>query len=233
MPALAVLTVILIWRKVPRQFPFFFYYIILGVLIGIVRLWLYGPSPVYFYVYWITDLLIAIAAFLATYELFVRRLFPAFHTIRLYRILFPVAAAVIALGAVPGAIQLHRMWIVLRTIHVFEVLRVAILIFFVGLMVFMGRQWRRYEFGIALGLGIQASALLITSARWARSSAALASSLPVISYDLACLIWLITFSKPEEQSAPAKAVSPEVIQRARKWEETLKESLTKKRHSEE
>jgi len=224
---------VLIWRKTVREFPYFYYYIIVGGVIGVVRLCLYDPrSRVYLYAYWITDPLIAIAAFLATYELFMRRLFPRFYAVRFYRYLFLVAALVVVLLAVPASLQLNQLWIIVRAIHVLGVLRVAILMFFVALMIVMGRRWSRYEFGIALGLGIQASALLIMFANMTLSLFVRAPimALSPLSYDIACLIWLVTFLRPEPISTPTQPVRPEIVQQARQWEETLKDSLTRKKN---
>lgn len=233
MPVLAGVAILLVWRKSLRQFVYFFYYVIIGEITGVVRLCLHDRySRIYYYTYWITDLLMAVAAFLATYELFVRRLFPRFYTVHFYRYLFLTAATVIVFLAAPAALELNQLWIIIRAIHVLGVLQVAVLVFFVSLMVFMGRQWERYEFGIALGLGIQSAALLLTSASWTQGPRirAITTGLPVASYDIACLIWLITFWKPERQSHAATVpVSPEVLQEARKWEETLKGSLTRKK----
>lgn len=229
LPVLAVLVGVLIWRRIPRQFPYFFYYVLAGELIGLLRLWFYNPAGrVYFYFYWLTDVLIALFAFFATYELFVHRLFPRFYAIRFYRYLFPLAAMIITALVVPAILQARKLSYLLTVIHGFEVLRVAILIFFVGLMLAMGRKWSRYEFGIALGLGVQASALLMTSAAWVRSPFlhSVVDRLPVIVYDLACLIWMITFLKQEASEPLSSVPAPqELLEEARKWEESLKETL--------
>jgi len=93
-------------------------------------------------------------------------------------------------------------------------------------MTFMGRRWSRYEFGIALGFGLQASAELIVSTKWTKDLGYI-SELPLIAFDAACLIWLITFLKPEKTApAPTQSVSPEVLEEAKKWQETLQESLS-------
>jgi len=235
LPALVGLTCLLVWRRLVRQFPYFFYYVIAGGVIGFIRLGLYDRrSRVYLYAYWITDPLIAIAGVLATYELFIRRLFVRFYAVRFYRYLFPVGALIVVLIAVPATVQLNQLWIVVRAIHVLGVLRVAILLFFVGLMTFMGRQWDRYEFGIALGLGIQASALLVMFANMTLGLFVSASNIALapLSYDVACLIWLITFSKPEKpQSVPTMPIRPEVLTEARKWQEAAKDSVTGKKDS--
>lgn len=233
LPVLAMLAALIIWRKAVREFPYFFFYVALDEVVGLVRLAFYNPtSRLYFYTYWTTDVLIAVFAFLSSYELFMNRLFPRFHKIRFYRYLFPVAALITTLIAVPAALQVQKGLHLLAAIHVLEVLRVTVLIFFVALMIFMGRRWNRYELGIALGLGIQASAVLATSAIWARSPFAknILNWLPVVAFDIACLIWMITFLKPKEQVVSlGDPMKPEVLTEVRKWEENLKDSITGKK----
>jgi len=109
---------------------------------------------------------------------------------------------------------------------------VTVLIFFVGLMIFMGRRWTRYELGIAMGLALQASAVLITSAIYSPFVRSLLERLPVIVYDIACILWLVTFLKPETfESPPTAPISREIIEETKKWEHTLKKSLTRKKSS--
>lgn len=233
LPVLALLAGTLIWRKIPRKFPYFFSYIVVDVFAGLGRLWIYYTKPQsYISIYWLSEILGALVALLATYELFAKRLFPRFYTVRFYRYLFPIAATFIALFAVPAAFQTHKHTANLMIIHVFDVVRVTMLLFLAGIMAFMGRHWNRYEFGIAMGLVVEASALLMTSAIWTQRSFVhhLLDQLPAVSYDISSVIWLITFLKPEPpELVPAVPVSPEVLKEARKWEETLKGSLGKKK----
>ena len=235
LPVLAVLAVLLLYRNALSQFPYFVYYILAGEIIGLIRLLLYNPAGrVYFYAYYMTDVLFAVFSFLAAYELFVKRLFPHFYSVRFYRYLFPAAGLLLTLISVPAAVLAHHRSILLPLIHGLGVLQVTTLLFFVGLMIFMGRRWGRYEFGIALGLGIQAAAVLATSARWVRSPfvQSVLDRLPVIAYDIACIIWLITFLKPEKQIAvPSGPITPEILTEARKWQEAAKGTVTKKKDS--
>jgi hypothetical protein len=233
LPILALLAGILVWRKTTREFPYFFCYVVVGESVDVTRLWAYYHwYRGYLFVFWTTDVLIAIFTFLVAYELFVRRLFPRFYAVRFYRYLFPLAGFCIALIAAPSALVNSKVSLLLTLIHGLEILRVTVLLFFVGLMILMGRHWGRYEFGIALGLGIQASAMLVTSANWTRSlmSPHLTDRLPVVAYDVACLAWLLTFLRSERMSTiPANAIKPEVLQEAKRWEDTLKKSLTGKK----
>ncbi len=232
LPILVVVLALLIWRRALSEYPSFGWYIVAGELIGLARLWFYSPTGlVYFYFYWATDALIAVLALLATYEIFAKRSFPRFYAVRFYRFLFPTVAVIIASLASVAAIQLNRVRIVIKIIHFLDVVRVTLLLFFVGLMTIMGRRWGRYVFGIALGLGIQASAVLVTSAIWVRNLLVrTADRLPVVAYDVACIIWLITFLYPEKFTPIVSApVSPGILDQARKWEKTLKESVTGKK----
>jgi|SRR5579864_5128961 len=233
LPVLAVLAGILVWRKIPRKSPHFFNYIVVSVLLGVVLLWsYYARRRSYASIYWISEILEAVFVFLATYELFVKRLFPRFYNIRVYQYLFPAAAIVITLFAVLAALQTHKSSILTSIIHVFDVLRVTMLLFLIGLVMFMGRQWKRYELGIAMGLVVEVSALLLSSASWVHRPfvSHLLDQLPAISSDMSSVIWLVTFLKPERPSPlPTVSASPEVLQEARKWQTTLKEALTAKK----
>lgn len=236
LPALAVLVGILIWRRVPSDFLYFFNYLLANEVVGFLRLWFYyARYRSYNLVYGISDLFIVLFAFLASYELFIKRLFPRFYAIRFYRYLFPAAAVVITLSAVPTALHSPRSLVLANTIHVFDILRVATLVFFIALMTFMGRHWTRYELGIAMGFVVEASGLLVTSAVWMQKPFMrhLLDQLPPVSFDIACLIWLITFLKPENPTTAASGpISPEVLAEARKWQKAAKGSVTQKKDSE-
>jgi len=98
------------------------------------------------------------------------------------------------------------------------------------LMVLMGRNWTRYDFGISLGFGIQAAIALLNSAvrTWLHHSSTILDNLEFIAYDVACLIWLITFWKPEKSPPPVSGdhFTPATLDEAKKWEDTLKDFLT-------
>src|SRR5579864_785714 len=103
LPALALLAILLVYRRWHRVFPLFLIYVIGTELIGIVRL-VSIRSGFYARIYWISDAVFASLALLATYELFFKRLFPAFYRVRFYRTLFPAAAILIAGGVAISAL---------------------------------------------------------------------------------------------------------------------------------
>jgi len=238
-PILTILATIMVLRKLQRSFPVFFVYVVGLYMIDFSRLVTQAGTPLtYFYVYWIGDGIGTLLALLTVGELILRRLFPQFYKLRFYRYLF-LLAAVVAVSFTILTAYSSRPTILLSTLitilHTGDFFLAATLAFLVALMMFMGRRWGRYEFGIALGLGVNAAALLTTFAIFSKHlpTHGVLRELPVFGEDAASIIWLISFLRPEISStAPTVPVSADVIQEARKWEETLKDSLTGKKRDE-
>lgn len=239
LPALAILALVLLSRKLVTRFPFFFSYIAAGVLIDVARLITLtsrGQGGAYFYVYWISDSLSSILALFATCEVALGQLFPGFQRVRLYRYLFGISGAII-LGSAIFTGTNHRTLmrsdlivsvpLLIRTLHTIDFLRVALLLFFLFLMFLMGRQWGGYSLGMAFGLGVNAAGLLTSFAIWTRYlNDLLGRVLPAIAYDIACIIWLVTFLHRERPApSPIVASTPEVVEEAKRWQEVLKKSI--------
>jgi hypothetical protein len=231
LPLLALLAGVLLYRRYQREFPLFFVYVIATDVIGITRLLASrGSMKLYHDVYWISDVVLAVFAFLVTYELFFRRLFPAFYKVRFFRYLFPCVALLITLSGALSALYGGRLAVLLMIVRVYEFLRATVLLFFVSLMVFMGRRWSKQEFGIALGFGLDVSAafaLLAILSRYGNESQ-IVNRLPAFAYDLACLVWLYCFWSAPKTPAPVslELIPREGLHEARKWEEILKDFLT-------
>lgn len=231
LPSLALLACVLIYRNQQKQFPLFSLYVVATELVGLTRLAASGaPSLVYRYVYWISNILVVLFSLLAVYELFVKRLFPGFYKVRFFRYLFPTIAILVNIVVVLIAIYGNHKRLLLLTARAGEFLRAAILIFFVSLMALMGRRWEKREFGIAAGFGLDVSTSLAEIAIWshAPSKNAVISRIPVIAYDIACIIWLYCFwSAPKSQPAvPTAPLSPDALREAKKWEESLKDYIS-------
>jgi len=245
--ALAWLSVPLLWllaglfvrRKYYRDFPFFFAYVVVASLAGVLRFVVYGgfSQRAYFYTYWFSDFVVVTAAFLAIYETFLRRVFPGFFKQRLYRYLFPAVAVALGLLAfLTALLSPDKNTAYFATTRVFDILRSAVIGFFVMLVLLVGREFSGYEFNIALGFGIQAAVAIISAALTARAqykASALARFEP-IAFDLACVIWLFAFwKKPKPASAPqAGQLSPEMLDQAKSWESSLKDLVKSKKRSE-
>jgi hypothetical protein len=228
LPLLALLAGIILYRKYQREFPLFLAYVIATITIGFARL-LASQSTVkiYYYVYWISDIVVAVFAFLATYELFIKRLFPAFYKVNFFRYLFPIVAAALTLLGASTALYSGRLAVLLTTVRIYEFLRATVLVFFVVLMIFMGRRWTRQEFGIAFGFGLDVSAAFALLAIVARSGdqRGMVNRIPTFAYDIACLVWLYCFWPAPKTSLPPE-LPPDALNEAKKWEGSLKDFIT-------
>jgi hypothetical protein len=224
LPALALLAIVLIYRRWGRVFPYFLIYVIAAEAVGLIRL---VASRVfldtYSQIYWISDTVLAAAAFLATYEVLIKRLFPRFYRVRLYRSIFPIVAILITVLMVLSALVGNHLSRLAIAIHTVEFIRGAALFFFVLLMLVMGRRWEKQEFGIAFGFALDVSATLMLLSTWTytykRASLAVWS---VVAYDIACLLWLYCFWAVPKDSGTMAPISAENLRDAKKWEETLK-----------
>ena len=230
-PSLALLACILLYRKLYREFPLFFSYVVVTEMVGLARYIASKGSPsVYSYFYWISNLVVVLFAFLASYELFVGRLFPRFYKVRFFRILFTLAVILVNVLVVFAAIYgNHKRWLLLSA-RIEEFLRAAVIFFFVALMTVMGRRWEMKEFGIAFGFGLDVAISLASVALWTQASnrSPLVSRIPVIAYDIACIIWIYCFwrAPKSEPAVPAAPLSPEALHEAKKWEESLKHYIS-------
>jgi len=231
--ATVLLTAIFVRRRLFRELPFFFSYLVAALLIGAIRY--VGASNLkasaYFYIYWISDLVGTPLVFLAIYEVFLKRLFPGFFKTRLYRNFFPLVGGAILFLTILTAIQAPDQSAAFQSAsQAFDFARTTILGFCVVLFLFMGRRWTRYNFAIVMGFGIQAAVAMINAAVRARlhRPSPVFGYLELIAYNVACLIWLIGFWKREKPARVASAdqVNLQTVQQAREWEGKVKELIT-------
>jgi hypothetical protein len=230
-PMMAAVTGILVWKRLRREFPFFFWFLVVTQAVGVLRFVAqFGTPLTYYYAYWASGLAFEICNILAVYELFARRLFARFHKTSVYRWLFPVAALVISLFAWLASKETSSVTTFVVVINrVLEFVAVALLVFFIALMMIMGRVWTRYEFGIAFGLVINSAGSLITSAMWVRTHYhwTTIDRLPAIALDISCILWLYCFWSSDGKRTPAAPpLDPAMLHEARSWETMLKDWLT-------
>lgn len=236
-PVLAVVAILVLSRKVQRNFPLFTSYVSLLLLIDLVRLAAYlGSSFIsYFYVYWISDAVASLFAILATGELMLRHLFANFYRVHIYRYLFLFAGVVMVGSSLWTLFSSHPAILfsaLIRILHASNVFLAAMLLFFVGLIIFMGRTWGQYEFGIAMGLAVSAAALLLGLAIVAkfgplRNDARL---FLILGEDGAAVVWMVAFLWPQRPvRVPNISVAPEVLTDAKKWQEAARSSFSKKK----
>jgi len=159
LPLVALVALVVLYRRLVAAFPVFFSYLIVTEAVGIARLiGSSGSSKTNFYVYWISDIVYSLFALMATFELFIKHLFPKFYKVRFYRYLFVIAAILTAITSIAVALVSGHLRVLVTTIYVYNLGRAAILAFFVLLMMVMGRQWKRLQLGIATGFALDVAA---------------------------------------------------------------------------
>lgn len=231
LPSLALLAIILVYRRWYREFPFFFCYILGAEFVGVCRLvFMRAPVNVYAHVYWISDTVLASFAFLATYELFFKQLFPGFYKTVFYRLLFPAAAILITvLVALTSLTGSHSSALGMTT-RAYVFLSAVILLFFAALMIIMGRHWTRQEFGVAFGFALDVSTSSIFLGMLSRAATRNESlnRIAVFAYDIACLVWLYSFwTAPKAQATVSSPeLSLDALHQAKKWEGSLKDFIS-------
>ncbi len=231
LPLLALLAGVIAWRRLQRSYPFFFSYVLIAFLAGVVRFVAYKAfsGTVYFYVFWFSDVVVVLAALLAIYETFLRHIFPGFAAVRFYRYLFPAAAVVIALlGFLTALHSFDTRAAFYITSRVLDFIRSAVIGFFVAVILFMGRRFTGYEFNIAAGFGIQAAVALAIAALRAQThyTSTVMDRFEPVAFDAACIIWLWAFLDKKNEPKPQETTTEldtDALHQARKWEEALKE----------
>jgi hypothetical protein len=213
-PPLLVLIAVMIYRRIYREFPFFFSYILAVLGAGVIRLIVlripWTSARQYLYTYWSTEAVLVLLGFLVLYEVFLIRLFPEFNTTRVYRWLFP-ALGIIAVGltiwlwlSTPSRGPSRIIAFIGASTMSLNFCQVTLLILFGILIWFMDHEWRRHELGIAGGFGFNATVKLIATGQWVANSylSTKLDQLPRISYLITILIWIFFLSKtdpvPEE-----------------------------------
>ena len=219
LPLVLAVAAIMVYRKLYREFPFFFGYLLTVIATEILR-HLLQHGMRYFYTYWITEAAVTLLAFAVLYEVFLIRLFPGFNIIPIYRYLFPIAAIIVAaltltlFAFAPSGGPSRLAVLVGEFTLALSFLQVAVLTFFCTLMLFMSREWRRHEFGIAFGFGIYASVkLLITLNRATQSYAStMLHQLPTVAYAVAAFIWLFYLSRSDPEPEETE-ITEEMVQK--------------------
>jgi hypothetical protein len=239
LPARGLAIFMSVWRKFVSELPVFFAFLIAGELSDLARLAVYyltGYPKVYkpyYYTYWLTGSILSAMALLASLEL-CGRLFPGFRRVSFYRRLFPIAAIpILVIGLMAGLTRIMGFpWAValLKIVFGFDATRIAFLFFFVALMLLMGRTWKGYEFGIALGLSIDAAESMVSSGFFAGYPRirSIVEVLGPFTDDIASVIWLVSiWSFKKIRAEDDGPLSPDVLQAAERAESAIKDLVTR------
>jgi hypothetical protein len=201
-PVVTSVVAAIFWRrKLNKQFPSFFLYLVAQVAIFAIvfPLWLRGLSlyPYYFAFFWTFQAVNAILGFKVIHEVFID-VFRPYHTLKdLGTLLFKWAGVVMLLVSVIVAFSnssdrypmVHAVTTVQRSVRVVQLGLILFMLLFSG---FLGVSKKQISFGISLGFGLFAGVELLLLAL--NSGGFLNKDefgmINMVAYNVAIFIWL-------------------------------------------
>jgi len=171
-PILQSVVAAIFWRrKLHRQFPAFFWFLLAQIANFAVTfpLWLSGSSTLYFWFFWLGEAVNAVLGFKVIHEIFLD-VFRPYHTLKdLGTLLFKWAGVVLLLLSLVVAFSnsldrdplVHALATLQRSIGVVQL---GLILFLLLFSRFLGVSRRQVSFGIALGFGLFAGVDLMLMA---------------------------------------------------------------------
>jgi hypothetical protein len=225
----SALAIIILWRRLHKQFPTFFAFTITQLVLFAIQfpvyLLTYGTNnDIYFNVYWCSEALTVILAFKIIHEVFldVFRPYPALRD--LGTALFKWAALIMILTSVV-LISLNPGWDdpLSRTILVVHrcvnVVQCGLVIFLLAFCKNLRVSWRRMSFGIALGFGVFSAPDLILYALYSGSHlhGSTVNVVQLTAYTIGISLWLVYGLLKQPQTVHVPVLVPQ------RWDEALME----------
>ena len=216
-------------RKLEREFPFFFKYLIFQGVANVLLFAFLNHYRAYFYTYWTLTAISTVLEFGIIYEIFGQLFRPYPHLGDFARVLFRWAGSLLLLVAVLLAltasatedpIVVGALWAE-RSVRLVQCGLVFFLLWFCS---YLGITRRHYLFGVALGFGTIASTELAAVATRMVTGyiddrgfniALLAAA------DFAAIVWSIYLVSPAPAVKPAPVLAPP----GQKWEAGVAELL--------
>ena len=220
---LGLVAVLMVRRKLCKDFPLFLCYAISEVLqTAALFAFFYVHSSLYYsYVFMIGGGLIVAFQFGVIHEVFENVLGDSAALKRLATFLFRWATALLLLVAVAVAAYTsgggaNRLTASIRvTSKIVSIVQCGLIIFLLLFVRYFRLSWRSYAFGAALGLGIYASVSIVTSAiatQFGNSMTGIFDLIEMGTFHCSVLIWLFYLLMPEPEPRKVDAVNLEDVQ---------------------
>ena len=171
-PILQSVVAIILWRrKLHKQFPVFFTFLIAqDVNFAVIfPLWLAGNHTMYFWLFWLGEAVNAVLGFKVIHEIFID-VFRPYHTLKdLGTLLFKWAGVVMLMVSVVVAFSnsfdqyplVHAITTLQRSVRVVQL---GLILFMLLFSRFLGVSRKQVSFGISLGFGLFAGVELMLMA---------------------------------------------------------------------
>lgn len=217
--------VVLLWRrKIHKQFPVFFTFLVVQVAIFAISFPFYHNKLVYFWLYWFGELLVnAVLAFKVIHEIFLD-VFRPYHALKdLGTPVFKWAGVVMLLVSVVVAASnsfnqdpiIHAVTTLERSVRLVQF---GLILFLILFSRFLGVSRKQFSFGIALGFGIFAGVELMLLAMHSGGLIHQGNLdlIDMAAYNISILVWLAYSYSP----VVARESSGNYLQTQR-WEQGL------------
>jgi hypothetical protein len=224
------LSVVMLRKRHYRTYLFFFTYTLFSILSAIARAAAATYANAYFYVYWITDVALAILGSLVMYEV-CRIVFRNLGKARWLPAVFGLVAAVSVILTIgrtsrplSGAEHSLMTWVVGAELGL-RFLQVLVFVMLLVLVALFGLRWRQHPFGISAGYGIYAAVNLFTTTRFYESGTKFTfvwGFVSIITYTMAVLIWLWYFSTPIKEVEVSSEGPPLSLQDLERYKDTAR-----------
>jgi hypothetical protein len=218
------IALLMYWRGQYRQFKFFFAYIVTQILTFALVFPVRHNYAVSFYLSWFSTAVSVALGFKVIHESFLDAFRP-FHTLRdLGTVLFKWAGLVMLLVAGVVSVSTNSSdtvpWVqaILTAQRCVRIIQVGMVLFLLFFAHYLGVNWRRHSFGIALGFGFFAVVELSLVASWVGEHLSTRSMefVNMAAYNCTLLIWVgYTLLKSPVKEAPVSLLRPQ------RWEQSL------------
>ena len=225
-PILQSVVAVILWRrKLHKQFPVFFLYLLAQVADFAITfpLWLTRAGMAYFWLFWLGEAVTAVLGFKVIHEIFLD-VFRPYHTLKdLGTLLFKWAGVVMLLVSVVVAFSSssdqNPMMNATTTLQLsVRIVQVGLILFLLLFSSFLGVSRKQISFGISLGLGLSGGVelmlLALNSGGFVRHENF--DLINMLTYDFAILVWLgYSFSRTAGREASVNRLQTQ------RWEQGL------------
>ena len=227
----ATLAVVLFWKKVWKNFPFFASYFGFGFAATLFMYLFQHSQRTYFYLYWLVEAVGIGLGFAVVYEIF-RNVFSTHQALRRLATLIFVSVLGVLLCVGLTVLVKHSPFNFKGITSAVVIVEESARIIEVGLLMCLfllssafGVHWRQQVFAVALGLGLFAAVELITITVWGQTGKGAHEYLNVIrilGFNISLLIWIGYLLAPER--AAAKVELPQRSQ-LEQWNQAVMELI--------
>jgi hypothetical protein len=198
-PVLQSVVAVILWRrKLHKQFPVFFLFLLVQVVNFAVTfpLWLAGDQKIYFGLFWLGAAVNAVLAFKVIHEIFLD-VFRRSSLKDLGTLLFKWAGAVLLLVSVVVAFSNSSardpLVQAITTLQIsVSIVQLGLILFLLLFARFVGVSRKQVSFGISLGFGLFAGVELMLMALYSGGSVekGVLDLINMVTYNLAIFVWL-------------------------------------------